>query len=213
MSEHRAKLSRLAFGSYSNCTPLFKLSREVELCCNYLCLVENETDTTKCSRWFREQGSMEERKKLIDMGITRYLQTTKVVNSVTIANYIKSLLREIPGGLISSNMQELLTDLLRKQDGRLYLLDIDGLEIEAARAILAQIPFGIMSNLLKLCSFIFEKGKVDPLSPQALARIVTVTSEDRLHKIDPKDQKEIQKLLNDWHTVWGYIISHENLFT
>ena len=198
-----------------NVPQLFKISQEVELCSNYLYNLQDKVDVSKSSRWFREPGNMSDRKKLIEKGFTRYQQFTSPVNSVTVANYIKTMLREIPGGLVPASCQELLIDILSGKDGKIMIKKaVDDHERDAVRAILGIVPIRheIIKNVVRLCDLILKKGVIDPIGPEALARIITVTSEDRLDRVENKDQRQIQKLLNEWHSVWGKIISNQQLF-
>ena len=198
-----------------NVPQLLRIAQEIELCSNYLCALKDKADVAKSSRWFREPGSLIERKKLIASGFASYMQSKSAINSVTVANYIKSLLREIPGGLVSSSSQELLIEILRGKNSIIMINKaIDTLDQITVRAILgvAPIVMDIIKNIVRLCAMILTDGTIDPIEPQALARIITVTSQDWLGRMENKDPKRIQTLLNEWHVVWGTIISNEQLF-
>jgi hypothetical protein len=69
----------------------------------------------------------------------------------------------------------------------------------------------MVRDICKLCQFVLARGIVDPISATALAKIVTVTTEDRLQKVDI-GQQAIINLLNEWHDVWGQILADTMLF-
>ena len=119
MSEHRVQLVKAVFKP-TDPTYLFNLCPEIKQSSEYLLNLEDETDLQKSSRWFREQGSMQDRKQLIEKGFLRYHKFSTSISSVTVANYIKTLLRDIPGGLIPSACQELLIDLLKEKESNNY---------------------------------------------------------------------------------------------
>ena len=199
----------------TNVPQLLTISQEVELCSNYLCQLQDKVDLSKSSRWFREMGSMGDRKKLIAKGFIAYQQSANAINSVTVANYIKALLRDIPGGLIPSATQKLLIEILRDKNSIIAINQaIDKQDQMAVRAILGLVParHEMIKNILRLCDLIFKMGTIDPIEPEALARIITVTSQDWLGSMDMNDPVKIQQMLKEWQSVWGKVISNEQLF-
>lgn len=70
--------------------------------------------------------------------------------------------------------------------------------------------FQILQDVVKVCTRVLIEGVTDHITPQALARIVTVTEDIKM--IQSTDSKLICEALNKWHGVWGIIIANPTLF-
>jgi hypothetical protein len=102
---------------------LYKIELEIHLVCEFLVSRNDDVDVERSSRWFREVGSLAERKVLLQKGFGKYQKEKenekapqdRFISSVLAANYLKAILRDIPGGLIPEYLQRMLVDLIKER--------------------------------------------------------------------------------------------------
>ncbi|KAI8895102.1 hypothetical protein BC833DRAFT_180240 [Globomyces pollinis-pini] len=141
------------------------ISYEIEQASNYLLNNKNQIDNARSSRWFREMGNLNVRQKLVELKFDRFKVefNSTPIDSVVIANYIKSLLREMKDGLIPESIQLLLIDLFDD--------DITDNTIQMTFILLSfcRSRFQILKSILNVCKKILTDCTIDPITPYDLA--------------------------------------------
>jgi hypothetical protein len=157
----------------------------------------------KSSKWFREQGNMILRKEMIEYGIDEFLQKHKSVDPITLANYIKWIIREECRGIIFESVQSLLLFVFE------YGTDLTENQVDLVRTLLRISPerFVILDCVSRIAHRILREQQADTLTPHGLARVINVVKEAQID-----DQLVARDVADTWAKVWGLILANRALF-
>jgi hypothetical protein len=180
---------------------------EIELACNYLLGIQDKEDVERSSRWFREMGSLQKRHLLEKGG----LKSVRDLDSTLVANYLKELLRTgkfSEDGVVVEPVQLLLLYLLNNKQV------IDDHEAKAASALLncSKDRLDILRKVSQVGYRVLKECKIDSMSPSALGRILSVTTEKNVSLALNPDHLKLKQLYDGWAKVWGTIICCRELF-
>ncbi|KAJ3372579.1 hypothetical protein HDU91_002539 [Kappamyces sp. JEL0680] len=167
--------------------------------------VKDPSDIAASSRWFREVGDQKKRAILLKVGIKEYHKAHGSIESVLLANYIKTLVRSIQYGLIPDSIQSLLIWLVGEREA------LTKNEIDAVVAVLSlsKDRWDILHGLTQVCGRILREGTKDPITPTALASIVPVGDETA---VLGTDQVAIRESMMRWHKTFGLILANAKVF-
>jgi hypothetical protein len=140
---------------------------------------------------------------------------------------MKSQIASIHGGLIPLHLRNLLITLLKDYtpEGKCCLIhDIlpEGL-ITAVYSILSfdEHRLEILRIISAVAQLILEKGTIDKINSLMLARIIKVSGSEVYDSIradggqksiSPLEAKEISDKLDEWNSVWGFILEKRDIF-
>jgi hypothetical protein len=94
----------------------------LDLSFNYLTDIKDSLDLENSQRWFREPGSLQKRKVLIQSGFNEF--PNDQLDSVLVANYIKHLIKNIRFGLIPECIQLMMMELIPNPPSKVWLIQI-----------------------------------------------------------------------------------------
>jgi hypothetical protein len=157
----------------------------------------------KSSKWFREQGNMTLRKEWIELGVDQFLQKHGSVDPITLANYIKWIIREECKGVIFESVQSLLLFVFE------YGNELTENQVDLIRTLLriSQERFVILDSVSRIAHRILREQQADPLTPHGLARVINVVKEAQID-----DQLLAREVADNWAKVWGLILANRALF-
>jgi hypothetical protein len=151
----------------------------------------------------------------------------KPPDSVLVACYMKSQIASIQGGLIPLHLRNLLINLLKNYgpEGKACLIN-DDLPEGLAVTVYSLLSFDdhrleILRIISAVAQLILEKGTIDKINSLMLARIIKVSGSEvydsilndgRENSISPLEAKEISDKLDEWNSVWGFILEKRDIF-
>ena len=206
--------------SHTYRSSLLDIHKNVVRSCEQLLQVTDMKDLMKSSRWFREMGDQKKRTILLTVGFREFIKEEGVVDSVLLANYIKTLVRKVQFGLIPEPIQNLLLYLLgggaasRETAATPKAQAEETVTKQVADCVYAVLSISkdrldLVKSIIKVAQRIFKESTTDVISPSSLASIIQVTSDELPPGLD---QDQIKKRLIKWHEVFSRLLSSPNTF-
>ena len=211
MSSFLVDLIKIVFmKSHTYRSSLLDIYKNVIRSCDKLMHVTDKKDLLKSSRWFREMGDQKKRAILLEVGFKEFIKEEEQIDSVVLANYIKTLIRKVQFGLIPEPIQNILLKLI----GPKHNIEKREISFEEADCVYALLSISkdrldLIKYIIKVATLIFTESTADVISPISLASVIQVTSDDLPPGLD---QDQIKDRLINWHETLSLLLTRPELF-
>lgn len=211
MSSSLVEMVKIVFmKSHTYVSSLLDTDENVILSCNQLLQVTDKKDLLKSSRWFREMGDQKKRAILLAVGFREFIKEQGQIDSVVLANYIKTLVRKVPFGLIPEHVQNILLQLIGPKN-EIEKKSPSSEEIDCVYALLSisKDRLDLFKSVTKVASKILKESTSVLISPTSLASVIQVTCDELPLGLD---HDQIKKRLMNWHETLAILLSRPELF-
>ena len=212
MSSSLVEIVKIVFmKSHTYRSSLLDVSNEnVIESCNHLLQVTDKKDLSTSSRWFREMGDKKKRAILLAVGFREFLKEEGQIDSVVLANYIKTLVRNVQFGLIPANIENIILQLIGPKD-EIEKRSPSSEEIDCVYALLSisKDRLDIIKSVMRVGKKILEESTAAPILPKSLASVLKVTCDELPPGLD---QDQIKKRLMNWHETLAILLTRPDIY-